>query len=70
MHYSAPGGPGVDAANTVSDRGGERPDLVVSRKLGPTQSRNRHMGKFEFGEDGSKSLRDMAPPAGLEPATR
>ena len=71
-HYSAPElGHLIEAANKVCERARERPDLVVLRKIGGSKSpQNPHDGDSKFSEKSRKSLKDMAPPAGLEPATR
>ena len=71
-HYSEPDiGRLIEAANSVSDRSGDRPDLVILRKLGDaTPPQNPHMRDFEFESKEDKSLKELAPPAGLEPATR
>ncbi len=71
-HYSAPElGRLVEASNRVCERSGERPDLVVLRKLSASKPpQNPHRGQSASSEDVRKPLIDMAPPAGLEPATR
>jgi hypothetical protein len=69
-HYSAPElGRLIEAAEKVCDRAGERPDLVILRKFAPKLPQNPRKGKFDISEFEAKSLKDMAPPAGLEPAT-
>lgn len=71
-HYSAPElGRLKDAANKVCERSGARPDLVILRKFRQSKSpQNPHMRDFDFEDKGSKSLKSMAPPVGLEPTTR
>ena len=71
-HYSAPElGRLIEAAEMVCDRAGERPDLVILRKFAPKKlPQNPRKGKFDISEFEAKSLKGMAPPAGLEPATR
>ena len=50
---------------------GERPGLVILRKFTHKKlPQNPSKGKFDNSEFEAKSLKDMAPPAGLEPATR
>ena len=61
----------VEATEMVCDSAGERPDLVILRKFAPKKlPQNPRKGKFDISEFEAKSLKDMAPPAGLEPATR
>lgn len=71
-HYSAPElGRLIEASDGVCERAGERPALVVLRNLVSSKPpQNPHKGKSMSRPEGAKSLKDMAPSAGLEPATR
>jgi hypothetical protein len=60
-----------EAANRVSERDGERPDSVVLRNSRTNPApQNPHSRKAKESSEVCKPLKDMAPPAGLEPGAR